>query len=195
MVDLKEQVLLPAALETQRLLLRPPQVADAEQVNRSTRESFAELHAFMEWAVLPPELEDSRQFCATGTRELRTGSACPLLMFRRSDDALLGGTGFASVDLRVPKFEIGYWCVTAETGQGYVSEAVAAQCRHVFATFKARRVELRMDERNKRSERVAKRLGFTLEGTLRNDARGNDSSLRNTRVYAMTAVDQLSDGR
>ena len=46
------------------------------------------------------------------------------------------------------------------------------------------RVELVTDELNLKSRRVAERCGFTLEGTLVNERRAPDGSLRNTCIYA-----------
>ncbi|MEM1229732.1 MAG: GNAT family N-acetyltransferase [Pseudomonadota bacterium] len=181
----------PARLESQRLYLRPPTPADAAVVNRGVRDSFEALNRFMEWAVQPPTLEESASFCATGRPAPVSGAAFPLLAFRRSDDALIGGCGMAACDLNVPSFELGYWCVTALTGQGYITEAVVAQCRYLRESLGAERVELRMDERNERSAAVAERLGFTLEGTLHAQARDHHGELRNTRVYALLAAQPL----
>ncbi|MFK7913091.1 MAG: GNAT family N-acetyltransferase [Pseudomonadales bacterium] len=185
---MSEPVLLPAQIESQRLLIRPPVAADSRALNEATCASFAELQPFMDWAQEPPTLEQSQAFCETGSRELNAPGMRPLLMWRRSDGLLLGGVGLAGFDLSVPRFELGYWCRSDATGNGYVSEAVIAQCRYLFGTLAARRVELRMDERNVASYRVAERLGFTLEGTLRNDGVANDGSLRSTRVYALYAL-------
>ena len=184
-------VLLPEQIESPRLIIRPPTAADAPAVNDAICASQAELAPFMDWAREPPTLAQSRDFCETGTRELSAGGMCPLLMWRRHDGALLGGVGLASYDLSVPKFELGYWCRSSETGNGYVSEAVVAQCQYLFGQLAARRVELRMDERNTASDRIAQRLGFQLEGTLRHDAVTNDGGLRNTRVYALYGIAQL----
>ena len=189
---MSSRVLLPAHIESERLRLRPPVAADAEAVNEAILASFAELKTFMDWAQEPPTIDQSRAFCETGSRELDTQGMCPLLMWRRADGLMLGGVGLASFDLDVPKFELGYWCRTSETGNGYVSEAVIAQCRFLFTELGARRVELRMDERNVASYRVAERLGFTLEGTLRNHGVANDGSLRSTRVYALYDLSQLA---
>lgn len=188
---MSQPILVPPQLESARLVLRPPAAADAEAVNRATHASFTELERWMDWAKQPPTLAESLAFCETGTRELVSGTGLPLLMWRRSDGALLGGVGCAAVDLTVPKFELGYWCLTSATGQGYVTEAVALQCRYFFTEQSAQRIELRMDDRNAASYRVAERLGFTLEGTLRNDARANDGSVRDTRIYALFDIDQL----
>jgi RimJ/RimL family protein N-acetyltransferase len=46
------------------------------------------------------------------------------------------------------------------------------------------RIEIRTDNRNQRSGRVAARCGFQLEGVLRHDSRHVDGTLRDTRVHA-----------
>ena len=90
------------------------------------------------------------------------------------------------IDWEVPKFEIGYWCRTRFTGQGYVTEAVRGITAYAFDTLAARRVEIRCDSRNLPSVRVAQRAGFLLEGELRNNEVGTDGSARDTLIFALT---------
>lgn len=98
----------------------------------------------------------------------------------------------AWMDWAVPKFEIGYWCRTDKVGQGFVSEATLALAQHAFLGLGAKRVALRMDDRNRRSRSVAERLGFVHEATLKNNDRATDGSLRDTRVYAAFSLTDLS---
>ena len=80
---------------------------------------------------------------------------------------------------------IGYWVRRQFEGQGLVTEAVGAITRFAFETLRAQRVEIRTDDRNDRSWRVAERLGYRLEGVLRNESR-DAYGLRDTRIYAVT---------
>ena len=112
-----------------------------------------------------------------------------LLLFLKNSLTLVGGSGLHRIDWEVPRFEIGYWVRKRFEGQGYISEAVAGITRFAFDRLKARRVEIRVDDRNERSWRIPERLGFRLEGTLRNDVRGVNGELRSTRVYAMIRDD------
>jgi RimJ/RimL family protein N-acetyltransferase len=84
----------------------------------------------------------------------------------------------------VPRFEIGYWIRASEQGKGYVIEAVNALTAFCFDKLNANRVEIRMDDKNERSWRVAERCGFTLEGLFHNDTRDHFGNLRDTRIYA-----------
>lgn len=186
---------LPASLSTRRLLLRPPQIEDAAAINEAIRESFTELHAWMEWAVTVPTVAESRAFCETSMRQRREGTACPMLILDAASGLLVGASGYARMDWAVPSFEIGYWCRTPLCGRGYVSEATAALARYAFEVLGANRVELRMDERNVRSVAVAERLGFELEGVIRHHVRDHHGNLRNTRVYALLDISGLAQPR
>ena len=81
--------------------------------------------------------------------------------------------------------EIGYWCCTSFTGRGFVTEAVRAVTRFAIDHLGAERLEIRCDALNLPSNRVAERVGFELEGTLRNGDLRLDGSLEDTRVYSM----------
>lgn len=179
---------LPASLTSERLILRMPAPADAPALNAAILESFPELNAWMDWATSKPSVADTRAFCEQAAADRRAGSACPLLMVRRDDGSIVGATGYARIDWMVPSFEIGYWCRTSLVGRGYVAEATVTLTRHAFAGLGARRVHIRMDDRNTRSAAVAERLGFPLEGVLRQDVRDHHGRLRDTRVYALTDV-------
>ena len=91
-----------------------------------------------------------------------------LLLWDKSTHTLVGGSGLHRFDWDVPRFEIGYWVRTSYAGQGYVTEAVKGISNFAFEKLFAERVEIRMDDRNERSWRVAERCKFKLEGTLRN---------------------------
>jgi RimJ/RimL family protein N-acetyltransferase len=176
---------LPAQLETPRLLLRVPQTSDAAPLNAAIVESFAELTQWMPWAAQPQTTEDTAAFCARAHEEWQADVRYGVVMCRRSDGLIVGATGYPNVDWEVPKFEVGYWCRTTLVGQGYASEASQALALLAFEELAAERVELRMDDENQRSWRVAERMGFELEGILRADSRNNAGEIRNTRVYAM----------
>jgi ribosomal-protein-serine acetyltransferase len=89
----------------------------------------------------------------------------------------------------VPKFEIGYWVRTRFEGQGYISEAVVGITQFAFDLLGARCVEIRVDDRNERSWRIPERLGFALEGLLRNEMRDVEGKLCDTRLYAKIRMD------
>ena len=69
-----------------------------------------------------------------------------------------------------------------------MTEAVRALTQTAFERLQARRVEIRMDDTNQRSWRVATRTGFVLEGLLRSESLTPQGEPRDTRVYALVAA-------
>ena len=182
---------LPAEIRTDRLLLRVPVGDDALPLNQAIHASHAELHAWMDWAVEPQKLEDTEKFCRESQSAWQAETTLNCLLIELDSGEIVGSSGYPRLDWSVPRFEIGYWCRSDRVGRGYVSEAAWALARHAFEVLGANRVEVRMDDRNIRSWRVAERLGFSLEATLRNDLRAPDGTLRDTRIYGATSLDSL----
>ena len=88
-----------------------------------------------------------------------------------------------------PEFEVGYIADVAHQGKGYVTEAVQAVLRSLFADFQAHRVSIHCSEENTRSLRVAERCGFVLEGRTREDHRAPDGHLENSLHYGLLRTD------
>lgn len=182
---------LPVEIRTRRLLLRLPAVEDAEALNAAIVASHPELSLWMDWAVEPQTLDQTREFCRESLTAWEAEQSLNTLLVELSTGEIIGSSGYPRMDWTVPKFEIGYWCRTDKVGQGFVTEATWALARYAFTELAANRVELRMDERNRRSWSVAERLGFSLEATLRNDVRVPDGSLRDSRVYGAVTLEDL----
>lgn len=184
---------VPVRLVTTRLVLRCPRPGDGEALNEAVCASLDELRPWMPWAQQAPTPEESEALARSAQAKFQLRSDLVYSIWEHDgagqETRLVGGSGLHRMDWSVPRFEIGYWCRSGCTGRGYVTEAVLALTRMAFAVLKAERVEIRMDERNERSWRVAERAGFTLEGVLRRDTRAPDGHVRNTRVYAQVRGD------
>ncbi len=177
---------IPESIESERLIIRAPRTGDGAAVNAAVRESIADLRPWMPWAKEIPTQEESEALVRRKQAEFMAREDLMLLMFLK-DGTYVGGSGLHRIDWAVPKFEIGYWVRSSLTGRGYMTEAVNAIAAFAFDTLRARRVEIRMEDRNVRSWRVAERCGFHLDGLLRHDAIAIDGTLRNTRIYSRIA--------
>lgn len=184
----------PDQLVTDRLILRPPTAADAPGVLAAVTASYPELHRWMPWAKGPYGIEQAREFCAQSQEKLREGVDFTTLLTLREDGTIIGSSGLMGADSAVPSFETGYWLHTGYTRRGYATEAVIALTRLAFESCDAKRVELKIDENNHRSQAVAERLGFELEATLKADSRDNTGAITSTRIYAMFGLASLRRG-
>ena len=179
---------LPMAIETPRLLLRPPQPGDGAALHPALVETIVELRRFLgglAWVAQEQSLESAETWCRTAHANFLTRKDLPFLLLDKATGDVVGATGLHRTVWATPKTEVGYWVRTSRHGHGYVTEAVTALCQYAFEHVHAVRIELVTDEENVASRRVAERCGFTLEATQRYERRDHDGSLRNTCRYAL----------
>lgn len=136
-------------------------------------------------------MDEAQEFCDAALEALAAEREYSTLLLHRDDGRIIGGMGLLNARWDVPSFEIGYWVHTQYVGHGYCSEGVRGLTRFAFEHLNAVRVEISMDDRNRRSWAVAERLGFELEAVHRSHRRDNRGSLTDTRIYAMLDVRQL----
>jgi RimJ/RimL family protein N-acetyltransferase len=182
---MKKPILLdfPDQFETERLLIRAPRAGDGPAVAAAIGESYAELAPWMPWATPDPDVDETEANLREALARWIKREDLRLNLYRKADGAFVGGSGLHRIQWQVPRVEIGYWCRTRFTGQGYITEAVHAITAFACDALGARRVEIRCDALNLRSRRVAERAGFTLEATLRQDDRALSGELRDTLVF------------
>ena len=175
----------PDLLGTERLVLRPPSGADAEQVLAAVSASYPELHRWMEWAQGPYGIEQALRFCADARHDFEAGRNFTALLTLAENETVVGCASLLVRDESLPSFEIGYWVHTRHTGRGYATEAAEALARLAFEDCGAKRLELRINESNRRSRAVAERLGFELEGPLEPHCSDDEAPSSESLVYAM----------
>ena len=180
----------PLELLTERLAIRSPSEEDAKGLRDAIEESIEYLRPWMPWADHVPTLTEAEENCANAVQKFKEGKDHRFHFFLKKSNIFLGGSGLHRIDWYVPKCEIGYWIRRSYSGNGYVTEAVEEISRYAFDELGAKRVLITTSADNENSWRVAEGLGFALEGTLRNDCRNTDGSLRDTRVYAKIAKNE-----
>jgi ribosomal-protein-serine acetyltransferase len=179
----------PEEFETERLTIRAPRFGDGAQVHAAILESIDHLRPWMPWVHPVPSVEEEEADIRQARTRFLAREEFWLLLFLKHTDTFVGGSGLHRANWDVPKFEIGYWVRQGFAGRGYIGEAVVGITQFAFDALGARRLEIRVDDRNVRSWRIPERLGFLLEGILRNDARDVEGKLRDTRVYAKIRMD------
>jgi RimJ/RimL family protein N-acetyltransferase len=179
---------VPERIETERLILRCPRPGDGPTVNEAERETRADLKPWMPWAHVEKSLDDSEAYCRRMQARYLLREDLVMFIFERDvmgrEGRFLGGAGLHRIDWTLRSFEIGYWRRKGCGGQGYITEAARALARFAFDHLAARRVEIRTDDANSASWKVAERAGFTLEALLRGDSLTPSGEIRSTRVYA-----------
>ncbi|MBM7703574.1 GNAT family N-acetyltransferase [Metabacillus iocasae] len=171
--------------ETDKLLIRMPKPGDEYAVFEAVNESHADLKEWLIFAQKEQTLEDitldirKAQIAFLNREDLR------FLVFLKETGELVGSSGLHRIDWSIPRFEIGYWINSRFSGKGYMTEAAKGITDFAIRELNARRIEIRCDSRNVKSQGVAERLGFTLEGILRQNGKCvKTGELIDTCVYS-----------
>ena len=180
---------IPEQLDGRRIRVRPPEPGDAQALWEAVEESRAHLGRWFPWAATYHSVDDARTTIARIRARWLLREDLTVSIFERETGRLLGGSGLHRPNWDIRAFEIGYWLRQTAEGRGYVREAVQLLTNMAFETLQAKRVEIRMDVANIRSRRVAERLGFVLEGTLRNSMPDIDRRPHDTHIYALVPDD------
>ena len=154
------------ALETSRLLLREPRLDDAQLLV----DYFARNEArFAPWDPIRLNDVEAYRTWSTWRQEQRAaGTGCSFLAFDRAQpDALVGQINIYNVQATVWTALLGYGFDGAYEGRGYAFEALTPVLAWTFATFGLKRIVATYDPANTRSGALLRRLGFSVEGYLR----------------------------
>lgn len=178
----------PDRIESDRLYIRPCMPGDGKTVHDAITNSKTELQEWLPFAMQDSTEDDTEAGIRKAYASFIEREDFRLHIYRKADDMFIGSTGLHRIDWDLPKFEIGYWIDTRQRKKGYMTEAVEALTAFAFDYYGANRVEIRCDPANENSRHIPEKLGFTLEGILRNSSLSADGlSLRDTCVYAKIA--------
>ncbi len=175
----------PLSFATERLLVRAPLTEDAPALVEALRESYEDLWPWLPWARELPDLEEAAARLGAARERYLADQDYWLMLLRRRDGLLLGGSGLHPRGEEGRRLEIGYWIRSSCAGRGYVGEAVRGLVAFGRRHLAARRLEIRTARENGRSVRVAERCGFRLETVLVGDHRHWDGTQLDTLVFAL----------
>ena len=109
------------------------------------------------------------------------GESVPAVIKLSGNNKVIGVCAFDSVNTSSRRAEIGFCLSSSCWGNGYMTEALTSFIAYGFNELNLNRIEADIDPRNEKSIMCVKRLGFQLEGVLRErwivDGRVGDSAI------------------
>jgi len=143
---------------TQRVLARPPAIADARDFLAAARRS-RELHH--PWITAPDTPAKFRAYVERMAEPANSG----YLVCRRDDGALVGVFNLTNI-VRGPFCSgyLGYYAFAGHEGQGLMSEGLRAVVRHAFGALRLHRLEANIQPANGASIALVAACGFRKEG-------------------------------
>jgi ribosomal-protein-alanine N-acetyltransferase len=153
-------------LDTERMILRAPVHGDY-RAWAALREESREFLVPWEPTWAPDHLTrksfTNRVYWAQ--RSIANGTAVPLFLIRREDEALMGAITLDNIR-RGPAQAgtTGYWIGASFARQGYMREALLALVHHAFSGMDLSRIEAGCLPENTPSRRLLEACGFKYEG-------------------------------
>jgi RimJ/RimL family protein N-acetyltransferase len=120
---------------------------------------------FLEMIPSPYTEDDARDYIARTREGWATGTTSNFAVL--VDGAAVGSIGVRWLEPDQGVAEVGYWVAPESRGRGICTRALRLVSRWVFEQDGMERLQLRADEQNAPSNRVAENAGFTREGVLR----------------------------
>jgi RimJ/RimL family protein N-acetyltransferase len=157
----------PYRIETERLVIRCWEPADAPWLLEALEASVEHLRPWMPWAHDEPS-----QLAAVAARLRSFRGRFDLDeeyvygVFAPRGGEVVGGAGLHPRS-GPGSLEVGYWIRPERLRQGLATEAAAALTQAAFRVCQVERVEIHVDPENTASLGVPAKLGFRREATLR----------------------------
>lgn len=106
-------------------------------------------------------------------------------------DELVGACGFNEGSYTDRCLDIGYWLMPEHWGRGLMQDCLPTILRFALGTLDVHRIHADVEPENPASGRLLERLGFVLEGTLR-DVEYKNGRFLSLHQYSLLATDQAA---
>lgn len=145
----------------QDLALRTLVPSDAEEMARVVTDGREYLAEFLSWADKPWTVQDAQEFIGKAQADCGRGEKVHAGMWHQ--DGLVGHISLTSIVPR-HKAELSGWVAANVTGQGIMTRSTRAMTEYAFTVLELERVLIRCRADNVKSARMARRVGYRLEG-------------------------------
>jgi ribosomal-protein-serine acetyltransferase len=123
------------------------------------------LSEWLPWVEATTTSDDSLAFIKASLEQFANNNGFAAGIW--SENQFAGVIGTHKIQWLNRKVELGYWLGKSFQGKGIVTDACRAVITHMFREVDLNRVEIHCATANTKSCAIPKRLGFQLEGTLR----------------------------
>lgn len=138
---------------------------DADSLYDVTIRNRAWLAQWMSWMDGVIDVSDTYAFLRAAEKEAYEHTSFKAGIWRHGN--LIGCIDLHQIDWTNGNARIGYWLDKEHTGHGIMTRAVHLLAEYAFEALDLHRVEIHVSVENDRSRRIPERLGYTMEGVLR----------------------------
>ena len=176
---------LPLVLKGPRIELRTlePTFENSKMIYKAVEDSRAHIAEWLPWAELEAynRPEETFAFLKEKNEGRKNGTAFSFGIFFENE--YVGNIDIGNISDRNKHGYIGYWLAKDATGKGIIREAMKFIEKAVFEAG-LNKIQIECNSKNVRSANVAQKLGYHLDGELRDDRIMKDGSFSNTIVFS-----------
>ena len=166
------------------LSLESVSVADATETYAIIDSQREYLKKWLPWVDYNTNVDDSATNIKSCMQKNDAGTSLNLSI--KYKGKVIGRIGLHYIDKSNNITSIGYWLSKKEVGKGIMTKAVNVLCKHCFEELKMNRIEIACATDNHKSKAIPERLGFKLEGVMREIELMNGEYLDH-RIYSKLA--------
>lgn len=168
------------------LRLELPDIKDAKEATDVVRKNLSHLKPWMPWAVDEYSEEHATDWIKRNLEAFSSDGSFNALIIL--NDHIVGTIGFHDLDRPNRRASIGYWVDKDYEGRGIITRCCRVLVEYLFDTMELNRLQINCNVENVRSRAIPERLGFKLEGILRQVEYLN-GSFRDWAVYGLLRKD------
>jgi RimJ/RimL family protein N-acetyltransferase len=161
------RAIAPVELSSERILLRPYRIEDADNVFAASIESVDTVGRWMPWCHAEYTKSESIAWIEKSLAMWQSGEACEFAAFDATNQ-YIGGAGLNQFDTVNNFANLGYWIRQSRQRQGLAAGVVAILAKFGFKTLGLTRIELVVATENVASRKVAEKTGAQFECVARN---------------------------
>ena len=154
----------PMAIETERLLLRPARMRDAQDMYEYSKDPQVALHVL--WDA-HQSIRETRAVLRQMIRDYRYAPPFSYVIVLKSENRVIGTIGLMNYSKLNRSAEIGYSLARAYWNRGLMTEALVRMLAYCFTELRLNRIEAQYEVDNPASGAVMRNAGMHHEGTLR----------------------------
>lgn len=154
--------------------MRSYELEDANDLFIAVDSSRQHLRHWLDWVDKTTKPEHTLQFLQQAIQNQNSQEGLALGIFYKRH--IIGGIGMHHWDHTLKKAQLGYWISKEFEGKGIIHECLLRFIDFLFNKVGLNKIEIHFIPENKRSAKVAERIGCKIEGVLR------QSHLRNGKL-------------
>ena len=150
---------------TENIVLQRPGLHHSQALYELITSNQQYLRSWLPWLDVNRAEANTQAFLRFVIEQYESGRGAQYLIFY--DSEMCGMCGFHPLDHANRIGGIGYWLSESHAGKGIMTQCVSALLAQGYREYNLNRIEIACATENHKSRAIAERLGFTLEGIMR----------------------------